>query len=124
VTYESYWKGKILDLLKDSSPVSSGKSKDEEENSTGVSIADIVKATGMLESDIRETLDKLDLLKMQDGEVIIEVPQAMMEKHLEKQKQEQKLFEDPNSIQVRPCDPTKLIWSPFLLPAKKKRKVG
>eukprot|EP00475_Leptophrys_vorax_P016072 TRINITY_DN22466_c0_g1_i3.p2 TRINITY_DN22466_c0_g1~~TRINITY_DN22466_c0_g1_i3.p2 ORF type:complete len:547 (+),score=136.44 TRINITY_DN22466_c0_g1_i3:1262-2902(+) len=138
VSYESFWKAKILDLLKDPANPSissthgggrasrsrSFKEETEDNGSGGISIDDIGRATGMLETDIRETLEKLDLLKMQDGEMILEVPKALMDKHLEKVKAEQKLFQDPNAIQVRPCDPSKLIWTPYLIPAKKKRKTG
>jgi histone acetyltransferase MYST1 len=107
VSYESYWSQVLLSILKDRS-----------ENDP-ISVDELSKMTGILAGDVLQTLDQLGVIQyLGQGQHILEVRSDLVDKFL-KRKPPKKT--DTSRIYVRPCQPEKLRWVPYLTPADVKK---
>lgn len=97
VSYESYWSQVLVETL---------VSKHDQDT---LSIEDLGKTTGILHSDVLAMLEQLNILKYIQGQHIFEISEELTNKFIKK---ERKL--DSNRIYVRPCQPEKLKWVPYL----------
>jgi histone acetyltransferase MYST1 len=93
LSYRSYWKSVLLDILR--------------KHKGNLSIKDLSKMTAIKPEDIISTLNSLNLLKYWKGQHIISVTPRIIEEHLKK-----------SSKQEMSIDPTRLHWTPY--PASKK----
>jgi histone acetyltransferase MYST1 len=97
VSYESFWAQTLLSLL----------SKRGHENDM-ISIDELSKQTGILVSDVLATLEQLGVLKYINSQHILEISDSLLEKYIKKPKLE------ASRIYVRPCQPEKIRWVPFI----------
>eukprot|EP00162_Nutomonas_longa_P008673 comp18709_c0_seq1/m.33949 comp18709_c0_seq1/g.33949 ORF comp18709_c0_seq1/g.33949 comp18709_c0_seq1/m.33949 type:complete len:398 (-) comp18709_c0_seq1:32-1225(-) len=97
ITFRSYWKDVILDVLK--------------RYSGSLSIREISDITGFKMEDIVSTLQSLGLIRYHKGQYVIYVTQKLIEEHLKK-----------NNRPVVTIDESALHWTP--LPANKLRGRG
>ncbi|CEP03415.1 histone acetyltransferase [Plasmodiophora brassicae] len=98
VSYESYWAQELLRVL-----------KDKAEQDVHMSIEDLSRVTAILPGDIKATLERLNVIRYESGEHIIKIPRSLIEQHLKKKKI------DASRVHVRPCQPEKLHFAPFIL---------
>lgn len=95
ISYESYWKNKILSILRDH--------RDE----TGLSIDDIALRTGLTHVDITNTLKTEKLLKVVNGRHVLVLDNDVIDAHIAKRQLSRKRY--PDYLQL---DESKLQWIP------------
>ena len=74
VSYESYWNERILNLL-----------RTRPDPEVPLSIDAISSRTGMLQSDVRDTLDRLQLIRYEQGDHVLHVSQDLVIKSIAKE---------------------------------------
>jgi len=93
LSYRSYWKYVLLDILR--------------KHKGNLSIKDLSKMTAIKPEDIISTLNSLNLLKYWKGQHIISVTPKIIDEHLKK-----------SAKQEMSIEPTKLHWTPYSHPKK------
>eukprot|EP01006_Ploeotia_vitrea_P042204 TRINITY_DN66613_c6_g1_i1.p1 TRINITY_DN66613_c6_g1~~TRINITY_DN66613_c6_g1_i1.p1 ORF type:complete len:552 (-),score=282.87 TRINITY_DN66613_c6_g1_i1:95-1750(-) len=102
VSYKSYWKKVLLDILRD--------------RKKPLSVHDLSRMTSIMHDDIIATLRDMGVIKYAKGEHVISVPKSLIDASNKKRK---RITADRTSIRVEPADPAKIRWNPFLVDQKK-----
>ena len=94
LTFRSYWKDVILDVLS--------------ETSGNITIREISERTALRTDDIVDTLQSLNLLRYHRGSYILHVSRSIIQDHLKNRKHD--------TVKV---DFSRLHWSPYQPPPRK-----
>lgn len=93
VSYRSYWKGILLDVLS--------------RHKSSVSIRELARITAIRPDDIISTLQHMNMIKYWKGQHILSVSPRLIEENLKRQS---------NSQPALTVDMDKLHWTPYVLP--------